>query len=1000
MRIALVASPFRLLFLTLCLVLWSLVPATAQVERGPVQPRPGPSPVVPADSPDMQPAIRGAGLVQPGEIILGADIPGSEVGIARMDKEISAYVPTGGDDVLMFSHPDGTYAGIRSTAFDSDGNGYFAMGVNSPTDKWVEVRRSTDGGLTWPVWGTVPAPGTPGGTAGVNIIIAEGYEDRCYLAFHKWSGAGDYHIVVLYAELSTSSPVFTEVAAIESPGEDILYPSLATDAANFDGYFLYLTARSRGDDHDKIWFTRSIDQGATWETEYTIAELAAVDRDYMSPQIAYGFSAKIHVVWEFKDWSGTLDGAIRYKSADDYAQDGAASWGAIQYLTPNTDGRDDFDPLIACSPSGNEVLIAYESRIPLTAPDVKVMDSADLGATWSTSRVMSSLSSAQNVIWQPSTDSWILSSRGYGMMFQRASTSSPTVWTDPQYFWDGPTDGRVGGGPSGVTLNPAKGDRVGAFWFDTLDPGGSNWLFDAEWFTDSGWPVEEPESPVALSNAPRTAPAVVDLDGDGDLEIIFTDDADQVVALHHDGTSVAGWPVVPGSPLSGSPVAVGDLNEDGKLEVAVGTANGEVYLYDPSGILFPGWPLLTNDPMEVHVSIGALGPPYHRVVVACAGRHAEAYNYGGRVPPGYNFPQTTENLRHPAAIGDVDGDGLNDLVLAGTSWIAAYHPGASSAAFGRTLPDIISDAPSLGDLDSDGDVEILVPTLNGRMYAIQGDATDVTGWPFDTGEGYRLSSAAVANCLGTGDPEIAFASENYKVFLTYNDGDPAIGYPVNTGTGWYIWADPVIGILEGSSPDIIIGARDENIWSWNNFGTLLGGWPRAASDNVHQTVALGDLDLDGNTEVVILDESQMMILDVHSPMGAAWGTWAMQGHDPQRTGCWDCPEDFTSAVDDPASSGLTRVSFAMESANPASGQAQFSLSLPERAVVAVDVFDVRGHRVRTVLRAEVPAGTHLVGWDGRDGAGRAVSSGQYLMRLTARGPQTDEHMVRKVTWLR
>lgn len=114
--------------------------------------------------------------------------------------------------------------------------------------------------------------------------------------------------------------------------------------------------------------------------------------------------------------------------------------------------------------------------------------------------------------------------------------------------------------------------------------------------------------------------------------------------------------------------------------------------------------------------------------------------------------------------------------------------------------------------------------------------------------------------------------------------------------------------------------------------------------------------------------------------GQAWERWPVQGYDPQRTACWDCPEDLVSGVDYPESQGITRVNLAMDSANPASGQAQFSLSLPERA--------------------EVPAGTHLVSWDGRDDEGRTASSGQFLLRLTAKGSRIDEHMVRKVTWVR
>jgi outer membrane protein assembly factor BamB/predicted phosphodiesterase len=57
------------------------------------------------------------------------------------------------------------------------------------------------------------------------------------------------------------------------------------------------------------------------------------------------------------------------------------------------------------------------------------------------------------------------------------------------------------------------------------------------------------------------------------------------------------------------------------------------------------------------------------------------------------------------------------------------------------------------------------------------------------------------------------------------------------------------------------------------------------------------------------------------------------------------------------------------------------------AAVAVetrlDVIDVGGRRVRTLLRGPQSPGRHAVRWDGRDHAGRDVASGVYFLRLAA-----------------
>jgi flagellar hook assembly protein FlgD len=48
----------------------------------------------------------------------------------------------------------------------------------------------------------------------------------------------------------------------------------------------------------------------------------------------------------------------------------------------------------------------------------------------------------------------------------------------------------------------------------------------------------------------------------------------------------------------------------------------------------------------------------------------------------------------------------------------------------------------------------------------------------------------------------------------------------------------------------------------------------------------------------------------------------------------------------------------------------------------MDIYNVRGQLVKTLLNQEMLAGTHSVIWDGKDGQGRSVSSGVYLYRMT------------------
>ncbi len=61
--------------------------------------------------------------------------------------------------------------------------------------------------------------------------------------------------------------------------------------------------------------------------------------------------------------------------------------------------------------------------------------------------------------------------------------------------------------------------------------------------------------------------------------------------------------------------------------------------------------------------------------------------------------------------------------------------------------------------------------------------------------------------------------------------------------------------------------------------------------------------------------------------------------------------------------------------------------------VRLDLYDVRGRRVRGLLDTFVDAGFEQVRWDGRDDAGRLVGRGVYFARLRAGGAQTTRRVV-------
>jgi len=67
------------------------------------------------------------------------------------------------------------------------------------------------------------------------------------------------------------------------------------------------------------------------------------------------------------------------------------------------------------------------------------------------------------------------------------------------------------------------------------------------------------------------------------------------------------------------------------------------------------------------------------------------------------------------------------------------------------------------------------------------------------------------------------------------------------------------------------------------------------------------------------------------------------------------------------------------------GRIRFTLQNQEH--VLVEVFNVRGQRVRVVADSDLPVGGHIVEWDGRDAARHPAASGIYFWKVTSGNEQ-------------
>ena len=87
------------------------------------------------------------------------------------------------------------------------------------------------------------------------------------------------------------------------------------------------------------------------------------------------------------------------------------------------------------------------------------------------------------------------------------------------------------------------------------------------------------------------------------------------------------------------------------------------------------------------------------------------------------------------------------------------------------------------------------------------------------------------------------------------------------------------------------------------------------------------------------------------------------------------------------------VVFARPSPNPARGAVSLRFTLPSAATVTLAIYDASGRRVRELGSGAQPAGDHVIAWDLRDEAGRAVGAGLYFARLRTEGHQLTQRIL-------
>lgn len=227
-------------------------------------------------------------------------------------------------------------------------------------------------------------------------------------------------------------------------------------------------------------------------------------------------------------------------------------------------------------------------------------------------------------------------------------------------------------GTPAVTPSIADIDNDGTMDIVTAISNGTLYAFDAQGNLKTGFPVESDGYSFSYQS-----PILVDFEGEGQLSIVGSThgDAPKYYVRNNDGTYRDGWPVaVPEAYWTYSPPTVVDLTGNNEFGIFMSRPTGEdimpmLYGFHPDGSMLDGFPITKAGGLEGFTSIADLDSDGNPEIVFGSNLNVfgqgfiHAYHLDGSGQlPGFPLRPTGFTFMNGANLGDVDGDGLLDLV--------------------------------------------------------------------------------------------------------------------------------------------------------------------------------------------------------------------------------------------------------------------------------------------------------------------------------------------------
>jgi hypothetical protein len=296
--------------------------------------------------------------------------------------------------------------------------------------------------------------------------------------------------------------------------------------------------------------------------------------------------------------------------------------------------------------------------------------------------------------------------------------------------------------------------------------------------------ASNPFGPAALTNVPT--PTLADLDGDGDLDALVGNASGSTLFFENTGSATAPSLAAPLTDPFGladvgtyAAPALADLDGDGDLDALVGNGAGNSLFFQNAGTAFaPAFAAPVTNPFGL-ADVGNRAAPaladldgdgdLDALLGNTVGSFLFFRNTGSAAAPAFAAPLTNPfglvgvGGQAVPAVADLDGDGDRDVLAGELGGSTLYFENAGTAAAPAFAAPVLDAAglssvatfatPTLADLDGDGDLDASIGGYLGRIFYFENrelDAEACVDGVDNDGDG-RIDHPSDAGCASAGD---------------------------------------------------------------------------------------------------------------------------------------------------------------------------------------------------------------------------------------------------------